>query len=204
MLAIAGCGSDASSTPAGSSATNASAIPPPASESAAASPAPSSSAAHPSPSSNLVIPHDDPALEARLPVTYNNKVLFKLSVGPLSSAGNLGAEPIKALAKEIGDGTGNFSLAYANDPLDPTYNLFALKVPGAASAKLVEKYAALTLADTRGSESDQATLAGKRVTHVTAPGNPIGDVWFYAIDDTLFGVQAGSPAQATALLELLP
>jgi hypothetical protein len=39
---------------------------------------------------------------------------------------------------------------------------------------------------------------------VTAPGNPIGDVWFYVAGDTLFGVQAGSDADAEKLLALLP
>jgi hypothetical protein len=201
LLAIAGCGNDASSTPVGSTGSGASA--PPSSSSAPASPG-SSGSAKPSASSSLVLPHDDPALEDRLPDDVAGKQLFKLSVGPVSSAGNVGAEPIKAMAKEIGDGSGNFGLAFANDPTDPTYNFFALRVPGAASAELVEKYAALTIADTRGAEADQATLGGRTVTHVTAPGNPIGDVWFYAIDDTLFGVQAGSAEKATTLLALLP
>jgi hypothetical protein len=200
MLAIAGCGNNAATTPSSPPAASATAS----ASSAPASVAPSGSGAQASPSSGLVIPHEDLALEARLPNEFNGKKLFKLSVGPLSSAGNAGAEPIKALAKEIGDGTGNFSLAYANDPTTPTFNYFALKIPRASTALLVQKYAALTVADARGSEEEQVTLAGKDVTHVTAPGNPIGDVWFYAIDDTLFGVQAGSPELATELLKFLP
>jgi hypothetical protein len=157
-----------------------------------------------SPSSNLVLPHDDPALEARLPDEFDGKPLFKISVGPVSSVNNPGAEPVKALVDEIGDQTGDFGLAFANDPTVGTYNYFALRIPGADSTKLVERYAALTVADTRGAESESVTLAGKQVTHVTAPGNPIGDVWFYAIGDSLFGVQAGSPEQAAELLALLP
>ena len=167
----------------------------------------SSGSSAPSPSAGLVLPHDDPALEARLPDEFEGKKLFKLSVGPISSAGNEGAEPVKKLASEIGDGTGNFSLAFANDPTAHDagiFNYFALRIPGAPSDQLVEKYAALTVADTRGAESEQQTVAGKQVTHVTAPGNPIGDVWIYAIGDTLFGVQAHSPEQADALLAVLP
>ena len=200
-LAMAGCNTgSASSAPGDSSGTAASPSAPPASSSGPKSLAPS-------PSSGLVLPHEDPALEARLPDEFEGKKLFKISVGPISSAGNVGAEPVKKLADEIGDGTGNFSLAFANDPTARdagVFNYFALRIPGAPSAQLVEKYAALTVADTRGAESEQQTVAGKSVTHVTAPGNPIGDVWIYAIGDTLFGVQAHSPEQAAALLALLP
>jgi len=194
ILAIAGCGSGSESAPPATTAGSA-----PISSSGPKSPATS-------PSSNLVLPHDDPALEARLPDSFEGKTLFKLSVGPVSSVGNEGAEPVKKLVSEIGDGTGNFGLAFANDPIataDP-FNYFALRVPGAPTAQLVDRYAALTVADTRGAESEQVTVAGKQVTHVTAPGNPIGDVWFYGIGDTLFGVQARSPEKAAALLALLP
>ena len=48
------------------------------------------------------------------------------------------------------------------------------------------------------------TLGGRSVVHVTQPDSVIGDVWFYAKDDTLYGVQAGSPDAATRLLALLP
>ncbi len=160
----------------------------------------------PSASSNLVVPHEDPALEARLPDSFDGNTLFKLSVGPVSSVGNEGAEPVKKLVSEIGDGSGNFGLAFANDPTataDP-FNYFALRIPGAPTAQLVERYAALTVADTRGAESEQVSVAGKQVTHVTAPGNQIGDVWFYGVGDTLFGVQARTPEKAAALLALLP
>ena len=195
-IAIAGCGTGSETAPPGTASVRPSQI--------AGSSGPASLA--PSPSSNLVVPHEDPALEARLPAEFEGKPLFKLSVGPISSAGNEGAEPVKRLASEIGDRTGNFSLAFANDPTataDP-FNYFALRIPGAPSAQLVERYAALTVADTRGAESEQVTVAGKQVTHVTAPGNPIGDVWFYAVGDTLFGVQARTPDKAAALLALLP
>ena len=201
IVAIAGCAAGSSSTPGPETAAPGS---PSKSSSGPTAVVPASSASGAAPSSNLVLPHDDPALEARLPGAFEGKTLFKISVGPVSSVGNAGAEPIKALVDQLGDGSGNFSLAFANDPTAPDFNYFALRVPGADSAKLVESYAALTIADTRGAESDQVTLAGKSLTHVTAPGNPIGDVWFYAIDDTLFGVQAGSADKATALIQLLP
>jgi len=153
--------------------------------------------------SGLVLPHEDPDLEARLPDEVDGEPMRKLSVGPISSAGNVGAEATRALADEIGDGSGNFSLAYA-DTAAGTFNVFALRIPGASADELVERYTALTVADTRGAETDELTLAGKTVVHVSAPGNPIGDVWFYAVDDTLFGVQAGSEADAENLIALLP
>lgn len=169
-----------------------------------AAPAATPTGAGPSPSSALALPHDDPALEAELPDEVDGAQLFKLSVGPISSAGNAGAEPLRGLADDLGDGSGNFSLAYANDPASPSFNLFALRIPGADSDELLERYTGLTVADAAGSETDSLTLAGKSVVHVTAPNNPIGDVWFYAVDETIYGVQAGSEGDAAKLIELLP
>jgi hypothetical protein len=119
-------------------------------------------------------------------------------------AGNPGADPVKGLANELGDGSGNFGLAFANDPATPTFNLFALRVPGATSGELLTRYGQLTVADTAGATSETVTLGGKEVLHVTAPGNEIGDVWIFATGDTVFGVQAGSADQAGELLALLP
>lgn len=194
-LAIAACGTGAASPGAESASAPADTSPGPQSV------APSSFATQPSPSSNLALPHADPALEDLLPDAFEGNPLAKFSVDPISSAGSEGAE---AIARDLGDGSGNFSLAYASNPADPTFNCIALRVPGAPSAALVERYAALTLADTRGAEADVITLAGKKVTHVTAPGNPLGDTWFYADGDTLFAVQAGTPERAETLLALLP
>jgi hypothetical protein len=164
----------------------------------------SASASVPAPSSGLITPHDDQALEDVLPDEFAGRPLTKLSVGPISSAGNPGAEPIKALAREIGDGTGNFGLAFAHDPSDPTFNFVALRIPGAAAADLVRRFNELTLAETTRGTSDTATVAGKQTTHVAAPGNTIGDSWFYATGDTLYGIQAGSVDMAERLLALLP
>ena len=201
LVLVAACGGSAS--PATSPSASASPVPSvsigpvgTASPSAAASSSPAPS--------GLVLPHDDPVLEGRLPDSVEGVTLFKISVGPISSASNAGAEPIRALAREIGDGSGNFGLAFANDPTAPTFNTFALRIPGADPTELLDKYTGLTVADAPGSETDQVTLAGKNVVHVTAPNNPIGDVWFYATGDTLFGVQAGSQEDAEKLIALLP
>ncbi len=164
------------------------------------SPGPSTSG--PSPSLNLAIPHADPALEARLPDEFEGKPLTKLSVDPISAAA--GGESIGGLAKTIGDGSGNYGLAYASNPTDPTFNLIALRIPGAASTALAEGFAALLIQDTRGAEAEQVSLAGRSVTHITAPNTSLGDTWFYVKSDTLFGVQASSQDRAAALLALLP
>jgi hypothetical protein len=196
-VAVAGCDTgSASSAPGDSSGSGAaSQSTPPTSSSGPKSLAPS-------PSAGLAIPHADPALEALLPAEFEGKPLTKLSVDPISAAA--GGESIRALAKAIGDGSGNFALAYASNPADPTFNLIALLVPGAESEALAEGFAGLLIQDTRGAEADQVTLAGKPVTHVTAPNSSLGDTWFYVQSDTLFGVQARTPDRAAALLALLP
>jgi hypothetical protein len=186
LVVLAGCGGAASPSPSPTAG-------------AASSPlaaAPSASVAG--------LPHDDPGLEARLPREVDGQALAIFSVGPISVAGNPGADPVKDLAKEIGDGTGDFGLAFANNPLAPSYNIFALRVPGAEAGELVTRYGQLTVADTTGAKAESVTIGGKETLHVTAPSNPIGDVWIYATGDTLFGVQAGSAERATALLALLP
>jgi hypothetical protein len=194
----------ACAAPAGPSSPGSTAAPTARRASSAPSAVASSPAGSAGASGAVVLPHDDPGLEARLPTSVDGKPLAVFSIGPISAAGNPGAAPIKDLARELGDGTGNFGLAFANDPTTQKFNLFALRVPGAESAELVGRYRDLTIADAPGAVADTATLGGKETVHVTAPSNPIGDVWFYATGDTLFGVQAGSSEEAEALVALLP
>ena len=147
-------------------------------------------------------PHDDPALEALLPDEVDGTKLLKLSVSPISTAGAAGAQAMKALATRIGDGSGSFGLAYAGDP-GGAFNLFALHIPGADGSALLTQFAQMTLAETVGGSVEAAHLGDRDVVHVVDPVSEIGDVWFYANDDTLLGVQAGSATQATELLALL-
>ena len=135
LALLAGCG-----TAAGSASPSVASVAPsvaPATASAPPSSAPPSAAPSPSvagPGGSGVVdglPHDDPGLEARLPSVVDGKPLTTFSVGPISVAGNPGADPVKNLVKEIGDGTGDFGLAFANDASAPSYNIFALRVPGA-------------------------------------------------------------------------
>jgi hypothetical protein len=202
LLVLVACGSDASSTPLGSAASPG-AVASEGSASQQPSSAPSGSAAA-SPTVKLQLPHADPSLEAQLPDSFEGKPLTKLSVDPITSAGNAGAESIRTLAKTIGDRSGNFSLAYASNPADPTFNCVGLRIPGAKSEALVQGFAGLTIQETRGAVTDEVTLAGKTVTHISDPDSEIGDTWFYGKGDTLYEVQAGSPERATELLKLLP
>lgn len=188
LTLVAGCGSaGGSATPSGASGTTGAPV------------SPGSGTASTDP-----LPHEDPALEARLPREVDGKPLTVFSIGPVAAAGNPGAAPIKDLAREIGDGTGSFGLAFASDPTSPTFNFFALRIPGADSDELVERYGALTLEDTTGGTLENVTLGDSDVVHVTSPGNPIGDVWFFATGDTLFGIQARTAERAEELLGLLP
>jgi hypothetical protein len=196
---VAACGSAATPAPAGSLAVvQPSATPSPTPAGGTKSPSP-----RPTPSPKLVVPHDDPALEKLLPDEVDGATLMKLSVGPVSSVGVGGAQGIKDAAKQIGDGSGNFGLAYAGDP-DGKFNLFALHIPGADSSALLTSFTQMTLAETPGGKAESATLGGRSLVHIIDPTSQIGDVWFYAIGDTLYGVQAGTATQATKLLALLP
>jgi len=138
-----------------------------------------------------------------LPDAVDGATLTKLSVGPVSSIGVSGAQGIKDVAKKIGDGSNNFGLAYAGDPAGK-FNLFALQIAGADSSALLTNFAQMTLAETVGGKVESDHLGDRDLVHIIDPVSDIGDVWFYANGDTLFGVQAGSPADATKLLALLP
>ena len=148
---IAACGSAATPAPAGSLG----AVP----ASAAVTPSPSVGSRSPSPrpsaTPKLVVPHDDPELEKLLPDKVDGVTLMKLSVGPVSSVGVSGAQAIKDAAKQIGDGSGNFGLAYAGDPKG-TFNTFALRIPGASASNLLTSFAQMTLAETPGGKAESA------------------------------------------------
>jgi hypothetical protein len=156
----------------------------------------------PPPSQALVIPHDDPELERRLPDEVDGTTLTKFSVGPGSSASESDAQGMHDIALRIGDGSGEFGVAYAGDPANK-FNLFAFRVDGADPSALATQFAQMTFAETVGGKVEAATLGGRDVVHVVDPVSEIGDVWFYADGDTLLGVQAGSTREATDLLALL-
>lgn len=208
LATLGGCSNAGTAAPSGSAGPAGSpANPAPGAGSSASVPATtpraSPTAPRPSASQSLVIPHDDPGLEALLPDEVGGTALLKLSVGPVSSLGVAGAQAVKDVAKKIGDGSGNFGLAYAGDKAGK-FNLFALRIPGATGSALLTNWAQMTLAETPGGKVETANLGGRDLVHVIDPLSQIGDVWFYAKDDTVFGVQAGSAAQATELLALLP
>ena len=197
VVALAACGSAGS--PSSAPPAEPSAQPSVASVPSVVAPTPDGSPATPRPS--VPIPHDDPALEALLPDEVDGTQLVKLSVSPIST-GSAGAQGIQDLATRIGDGSGSFGLAYAGDP-GGGFNLFALHIPGADGSELLTQFAQMTLAETVGGSVEAANLGGRDVVHLVDPVSQIGDVWFFAEDDLLLGVQAGSTTQARELLALL-
>jgi hypothetical protein len=200
-LVLAACGSSGSPAPASSSPSSSASAAAPSTAVPSASPSAIASP-RPSPSVALVIPHEDTKLEAMLPDEVDGAKLTKLSVGP-SSKTDAGAQGIADVAKQIGDGSNKFGLAYAGDPAGK-FNLFALQIQGAAPSALATSFAQMTLADTPGGKAEASHLGGRDVVHIIDQLSQIGDVWFYVKGDTLYGVQAGSPDKATTLLGLLP
>jgi hypothetical protein len=196
-LVLAACGS--SGQPASASPSpSPSAAPSP----RAPSPSPTGTATPRSSASPAAVPHEDAKLEAVLPDEVDGVKLNKLSVGP-NSFTDAGAQGISEVAKQIGDGSNKFGLAYASDPAG-TFNLFALQIAGADPSALATKFAQMTLTETPGGKAESSHLAGRDVVHIIDQLSQIGDVWFYVKGDTLYGVQAGSPGEATTLLGLLP
>jgi hypothetical protein len=199
-LVVAACASPASSPASSPGASRASGSP--SATDPASAVAPSRTPSKPPASQIVVIPHDAPALEARLPKEVDGEALTTFSIGPATTFGGTSTTDPKGLtdiAIEIGDGSGNFGLAYATPP-DGAYNLFAFRVDGAEPSELATKFAQLTFAQTVGGTFEAAKLAGRNVVHIVDPFSEIGDVWFYSDNDTVLGVQAGSPAKAAALL----
>jgi hypothetical protein len=190
---VAACGSSGTPAPGGS-------IAPSATPSVAATPRPSASA-RPSASVEVVIPHDDPDLEALLPGEAQGKALNKFSIGPQSTSGAAGAQGIKDAVKSIGDGSGNFGLAYAGDP-DGDFNLFTLQIQGADPSALLTAFARIALTETPGGKAETAHIGGRDVVHIVDPVSQ-NDTWFWADGDTLRGVQASTAADATELLGLI-
>src|SRR5262245_56483415 len=174
VLAVAACGSAGATAPAQALASPGGPAPAPATTPSPTPPSHSPSP-RPSPSQKLVVPHDDPDLEKLLPDKVDGKTLMKISVGPVSSVGVSGAQGIKDAAKLIGDGSGNFGLAYAGDP-DGKFNLFTLHINGAKPSPLLTSFTQMTLAETPGGKAESATLGGRSLVHVIDPTSQIGDV----------------------------
>ena len=197
-LVVAACSTPAGSPAASSSSAGPEPLP-------IATPVPASSgpatSGRPSPSVAVVLPHDVPDLEALLPAEAKGKTLIKFSIGPQSSTGQTGAQGIKDAVEEIGDGSGNFGVAYAGDP-EGTFNLFALRIQGADPSELATAFARIALTETPGGEIEAAQLGGRDVVHVIDPISS-HDVWFWADGDLLRGVEAKTVRDATELMALL-
>jgi hypothetical protein len=174
----------------------------------AQSPLPSSSPSAPSssqaPSGGL--PHDAPDLEARIPDSIDGAPLVKGSFGAPTweQFGLEAAGQVAMIAQELGVDASAVEFAFANDPTaSPLYNVFLIRVIGVPPEQVVELYGRLATEEQTGSTLDTVTLGGIEVSHLAAPANPVGDVWFFAQDDAMVGIQTSDAAAAEMLFQAL-
>ena len=185
-------------------------VPPNGSPAASASASPSGAAAS---QSLLPIPslgeefHGAPDLEARLPSTFDGQPLVVLSLRDSTFFENAAAEleQFRSVVQAVGGEGEEVSIAVANAAVAASpFNLAALRVEGADAPALSAAFETAALTAQQGGASSRASLGGKEIVKVTAPGNLVGSSYFYALDDTLFVVQARDDALAGRLLESLP
>jgi hypothetical protein len=153
-------------------------------------------------------PHDAPDLEAIFPDTVDGATLVKGSLGAPTweALGGLDAfAEVARIAEALNVDASAIAFAFANDPTaTPLYNLFAIRVAGVTGDRIVDLYGTKAQEVEVDSVLQQDVLGGREVTHLIAPNNPVGDVWFYALGDVLVGIQAGDELTAERLLGLLP
>jgi hypothetical protein len=163
--------------------------------------------ASPSATPDPQVPHDAPDLEAVLPSEVDGTPLFTTSLGaptwerfPAAAT-----EVLVQLASALGVELSAIEFAFANDPTaDPLYNYFAARAAGVPGSAVVDAYATLANDAEEGSTLADSELGGIPVRHLSAPNNPVGDVWFFASGDVLIGIQAADAATAERLIALLP
>lgn len=151
------------------------------------------------------IPHGAPDLEALLPNTFHEQSLFKVSWGPANLAASPAGPAIMSITDAAGgDGTLT-AFAAANNPPSATFNLVVIAGPGSHGDALVDAYISASIASGESLSASEATLGGRTVTRVRSPStNPLGDIWVYAVDDMLYGVQSKDEELAAELIGLMP
>ena len=173
---------------------------------------PSSPAASPGPGGSqslLPIPsfppefRGAPDLEARLPSTFDGQPLVVLSLKGDTFFENTAPElaPYRGVVDAVGGTGDDVSIAVANAAvaLSP-FNLVALRIEGADTASLTSAFEQAAVAAQQGGSVDSATLGGRQVTKVTAPGDA-GAWYFFGDGDTVFVVQAREDGLAGRLLQ---
>jgi hypothetical protein len=152
------------------------------------------------------LPHDAPELEARIPDTIDGAPLVKGSFGAPTweQFGLEAVGEVATIAQELGVDASAVEFAFANDPTaSPLFNLFLIRVTGVAPEQVTELYGRLAAEEQAGSTLETVTLGGTQVSHLIAPANPVGDVWFYPQGDAMVGIQTADPATAERLSQLL-
>ncbi len=197
---VAACGGSASSSPAASSAAPAAPTDAPASVAPTVASSPAANA-----SGGVELPHGAPELEATLPDKIHDATLVKFSLGKDDLGTNAGVAALTDAITAAGGDPASVQLAVANDAPAGTVNLIALRGDGVDGAALVTAYADTAISTGQSTSSSTSTVGGKAVTRLVSPAaNPVGDLWIYAVGDTLYGVQSKDEALAAEVLAQLP
>lgn len=144
------------------------------------------------PIAGFSIPHDVPDLESLFPDAVDGRPLFKMSMGrpTLEAMGDASLGDLDALVVELGVERGDLELAFANDPsASPPFNYFAFRVAGVPGPTLVETYERMVPRTEVDAVVQHIPVAERQVVWVSIPNNPIPNIWFWAQEDTLVGIQ---------------
>lgn len=119
----------------------------------------------------------------------------------------VGQDIVERLAARLAVGTDQLEVRYASEHGARFLQMYALRVPGATGAQLVEEWVAVAYPpDVTDAASTQQSVAGKTVTFVSAPSaaSRIGSFHVYSSGDTLLAVQAFDTEVAEEALAALP
>ncbi|HEX8941436.1 MAG TPA: hypothetical protein VF763_14910 [Candidatus Limnocylindrales bacterium] len=187
-LVLAACsGSTTSSTSAPQSQATPSAAAPSATPAASSSPGLIGSFALPSFTG-------DKALEARLPHQIGGTTLQVVSFSgqEMLASGDQTTKPFTDLLQQLGKSPSDVSFALAADPSGKVQVVIAaLKVAGADSNQVAQRFVSESQAQASGATVTQATVGGKAVTKVVEGGSP-NATYVYPSGDVMFMVQAPS------------
>ena len=200
-IAVAACGSSGESAAPSTAPSAAGSVPAPTVVPSVAAPSAAASAAP----SAAELPHSAPALEARLPDAVGGTALIKFSFAADDLQDNAASTTLTELIAAAGGDPASIEFALANNAPDGTFNVIAIRGDGVDGAKLLDAYVASEVAYGASLGSAKASLAGKDLIRLDNPdSNPVGDLWLYAVGDTIFGVQSTSESIIEEILGLLP
>jgi hypothetical protein len=203
-IAAAACGSSATQAPTSAptpapTATPAPATPAPVETSAAASAAPGESGAVPSLDIGSFLGHADPALEAKLPSTFNGVTLSKSSSKGTGAATGGATNPFAGFLGAFGAST---STAFAFDTTGSSQVVFfAIQLTGTDAKTALGTILPAIQASQTGFKVSTANIGGKDVTVMVGPS---GATYLYPSGDVLYIVGGVDDTTGPAALQALP